>query len=380
MSLPDLLKISPQRPHFIINNLAKKNEITLYCISSGTSQKGDLLSEELLNGVEIHYFNCKGKSQLMQELLFPIELSDIDLRKFDLCLSFNSLISLIYLSNQKRNKSLRLVLDLCDDLPEILTESTKMPKIIKPFSKPILRKVLNYVLERADGVTYIPTGLADKYRIPQERSAPIPNGIDIERFRNHHIDDEPHLSGNGMISIGFVGYLGPWVDFEPLFVSLKRLNEVNEKEYHLFIAGSGEMLTKHKSLVEQMNIQRHVTFLGLISYDTVPDFISRMDVCVIPFNDSLTSNNSLPIKLFEYMALKKIVISSPLEGIINAVGTTVRYASTSDDYQMILSEIAQSDLAKDEKIEKGFELVEKEYSWKKISVEFEKFLESRVEG
>src|SRR4030042_1241730 len=56
LSLPDLRKIYPQRPHQFLKHLSKSNEITAFCVDAwwlGTKQ--DPYLDECLKNVDIRY-------------------------------------------------------------------------------------------------------------------------------------------------------------------------------------------------------------------------------------------------------------------------------------------------------------------------------------
>lgn len=60
---------------------------------------------------------------------------------------------------------------------------------------------------------------------------------------------------------------------------------------------------------------------------------SAMDFCLIPFKRSSISENALLLKLFEYMACEKPIISTELPGIKAVVGNKVMYAANEDEYK-----------------------------------------------
>ena len=81
-------------------------------------------------------------------------------------------------------------------------------------------------------------------------------------------------------------------------------------------------------------IQRNVVY-GNASYKKVAYYVSLMDVCLISRKTTQDSQNSHPIKLFEYLALEKPVISTPLSGVKDVVGDRIYYASTSDEIEKL---------------------------------------------
>jgi len=57
-----------------------------------------------------------------------------------------------------------------------------------------------------------------------------------------------------------------------------------------------------------------------------------MDVCLIPFKNNSISQNASPLKLFEYMACEKPVISSCLSTVKSTVGNRILYADDHHDF------------------------------------------------
>ncbi len=58
--------------------------------------------------------------------------------------------------------------------------------------------------------------------------------------------------------------------------------------------------------------QPNVFFLGKIEYELVPSFLKGVDICLIPYVVNEFTRSVSPLKLYEYMAAGKPVISTPL--------------------------------------------------------------------
>ena len=99
-----------------------------------------------------------------------------------------------------------------------------------------------------------------------------------------------------------------------------------------------------------------------------------MDVCLLPFLKDKVSNNALPLKLFEYMACEKIVISTPLSGVKEVIGNKIIYASNVEEMTQRIVEIYHDKDILRELGKKGREFVEQNYSWDKLCDKFENTL------
>jgi glycosyltransferase involved in cell wall biosynthesis len=224
-------------------------------------------------------------------------------------------------------------------------------------------------------VTFTLESLRKAYNIPVEKSAFIPNGVDTKLFcyrDSQQIKDQLGIVEDEFV-LGFVGFLGEWVDIElPLF-ALKKLIEKNFK-IKMLIIGSGDKFGYAKNLARKLGISDNVIFTGSVPYSQVPEYISFMDVCSLPFKRCEVSENALPLKLFEYMACEKPVISTPLSGVKEAVGNKVIYASDVEELVQRIIELYHNNKLIHELGKVGRRFVEQNYSWDKICDKFESVL------
>jgi glycosyltransferase involved in cell wall biosynthesis len=143
----------------------------------------------------------------------------------------------------------------------------------------------------------------------------------------------------------------------------------------MIIAGEEGQLEKNKELAKKYSVYDKVIFTGTIPYLEVPKYMSCMDICLIPFRNDLVSKNSLPLKLFEYMACEKPIISTKLPGVINAVGEIVLYASNASEFTDKILYLYNNEPARQALGIEGRKFVEKDYDWSVICSKLEKILE-----
>ena len=84
-------------------------------------------------------------------------------------------------------------------------------------------------------------------------------------------------------------------------------------------------------LARQSNIQ----FVGPVSYDQVPMFMRRFDVCMTPHRVTAFTESLNPIKLFEYFAVGKPIVSTPVAGFRD-YPQLVDLASTADEFAVAI--------------------------------------------
>jgi len=80
----------------------------------------------------------------------------------------------------------------------------------------------------------------------------------------------------------------------------------------LLIVGDGGLLPAIKKLVDELNLGERVTFTGWVSFAEVAAHIKALDVAVIPHVINEHTNHTIPHKLFQYIALGKLVVASDI--------------------------------------------------------------------
>lgn len=120
-----------------------------------------------------------------------------------------------------------------------------------------------------------------------------------------------------------------------------------------------------------------VIFTGNVPYADVPKYIAAMDVCLIPFKDNDISHNAVPLKLFEYMACEKPVISTNLEGVKDSVGNRIFYCDNSDDYYSTIMKLKNEGPLMDS-LYNNRTFVEEHSEWNSIGKSIEQLLMGAV--
>jgi glycosyltransferase involved in cell wall biosynthesis len=87
----------------------------------------------------------------------------------------------------------------------------------------------------------------------------------------------------------------------------------------LLIVGTGRHERDFRSLVERLNLQKEVQFLGWLEYSAAVQVIDESDIGLVPHHATESWNTTVPNKLFDYMSKGKPVIVSnarPVERIV----------------------------------------------------------------
>lgn len=142
-----------------------------------------------------------------------------------------------------------------------------------------------------------------------ERVAVIPNGADPDRFHPAAAGRELRDRFPGRVLVGFAGSFARFHGLDLLEQAIRRTAA------HFVLAGDG---AGARELRTRLPGQSNVTFLGSVPYARVPGILAAMDVLVAPYPAQDFFYFS-PIKLFEYMACGRAVLSARLGQIAEVI-------------------------------------------------------------
>ncbi len=160
----------------------------------------------------------------------------------------------------------------------------------------------------------ITEALAELYRAagwPAERLMVLADAVDLERF------PEPRdvTSENGRTVVGYTGHLYDGRGVDVLLETARRLPEA----HFVFVGGRDQDVDHWRQESNKMNLG-NVEFTGHRPNRELPELLSKMDVLVMPYQNVVRVHNNKadtarwmsPMKMFEYMAAGKPILSSDL--------------------------------------------------------------------
>lgn len=112
----------------------------------------------------------------------------------------------------------------------------------------------------------------------------------------------------------YVGALNPQDGVDYLLRSLRDLvQKLNRKDFYCVIMGSGDSLDDLRLLARELNLESYVELTGYISEEDLMRNLSAADICVDPDPSSPLNDVSTWIKIMEYMALGKPIVTYDLK-------------------------------------------------------------------
>ncbi len=127
-----------------------------------------------------------------------------------------------------------------------------------------------------------------------------PHGVDVEHFsKANELDKIPDDIANieGPV-IGFFGLIEHWIDIELVCFLAKKLPNITVI-----------MIGRVTINLNSFDVPNNVLFLGQRPYESLPDYARRFDVAIIPYVLNQQVFNSNPLKLREYLATGKPIVS-----------------------------------------------------------------------
>lgn len=113
----------------------------------------------------------------------------------------------------------------------------------------------------------------------------------------------------------FVGSLKKWHGIDRLVPLMSHLLE-DIPDLYLLIVGDGEKKADLEEWIGQKQMQRNIILAGKVPFEKVPVYINAGDICLAPyFEEGLNETGISPLKIFEYMACARPIITNPVGGL-----------------------------------------------------------------
>jgi glycosyltransferase involved in cell wall biosynthesis len=157
----------------------------------------------------------------------------------------------------------------------------------------------------------------DLYKVPDEKIIVIGNGANIDQFRpidQEEAKKELKLSQEANY-VCFVGTLAPWHGVNYLVEAAPYILG-SCPNTHFLIIGDGVMKNDWMQHAKKFGVYDQFIFTGSVQYEKVPLYINASDVCVATFIKKRHMKiGGSPLKMYEYMACEKPVVSSRIPNI-----------------------------------------------------------------
>lgn len=177
-----------------------------------------------------------------------------------------------------------------------------------------------------DHVFVAPPALVEAKRLVNPATSFSPHGVDVDLFARAQQLETPvppqaaALQALKAPVIGYFGLIAPWTNIE-LIAYLAR-----ERPQWQFL-----MVGHASTNVDELAKLPNIKMVGPQPYETLPGWAKAFDVAIIPYRMNQQVANANPLKLREYLATGKPVVSVPTPEV-DRFGGLIRVALEPADY------------------------------------------------
>ena len=267
--------------------------------------------------------------------------------------------------------------DLADDLVAMMEGEDR--QLFKYGGRAAASFVQGRMIERARTVTVASSVLAEQL---DRKVLMLPNGADLTEL------DEVRAQGPRPAAqsipadtadtgqtrpgtrpvVGFVGAFEYWIDFELLTGVAARL-----RSFDFLLVGGGRRLDELRALVTRLGLT-NVQMTGPKPYHEAMREVVGMDVCLLPFSHSPVSDGSCPLKLFEYAALRRPIVSTSTTEVERIGQGWVHFADSVDAFAAAITSCLTDRQETERALDTGRQRVEAVYNWPHLAAQFEQYL------
>lgn len=245
---------------------------------------------------------------------------------------------------------------------------------IRKVLRKVYDKIQNKIFFGADRVVCVSNYemelLAKDIKVPREKMIQIPNGINIEEFRNvQSVQNSRKEQKEHDFQILFVSRLEKYKRPQWVLHALKNVTKkFSNKDIHFVIVGKGPYKEALLSLCKELGIESNVTFKEGLPYRELLEEFSKCDVFVLP-----SAHETFGIVVLEALAFNKPVIVSNNGALPELFGDYGFVIDSIEELEEALSALIENG----EKFKVNFDV--ENYTWDSVADRISKLYERLLE-
>jgi len=217
----------------------------------------------------------------------------------------SSIFQHFWFSYVAKKNHVKLIIERAE-LPSIEQEKSRYEKsflgcLFIYFTKKAFKKPDAWILETQHLVDYyIPLGKPNcPYLI-------VPMTVDIAKYSEPTKTFSPYSP--------YIAYCGNMSEADGISILIKAFSFIADKfpSYKLVLAGDSSAVPAQKQLVTELGLDNRVVFLGRISSETVPQFLTNASFLALASPTSVRSTTTMPCKVGEYLCTGNPVVVTNL--------------------------------------------------------------------
>jgi glycosyltransferase involved in cell wall biosynthesis len=228
-------------------------------------------------------------------------------------------------------------------------------------------RMFHYMLKRSD------LNLVASHELQSQIEAPtrlLPNAADLDEIERLNPIELPVDRESPVV--GYLGAFEYFVDMDMVLDAAARLPDVV-----FWLVGGGRDFARIKGRVQREQ-RKNVYLPGPVDHRTGLAMMAASDICLLPRHLDAFSHAACPLKLFEYAALGKPVVSTPTREMQRIAGEFAFFARGQEEMETIISRLINDPDSAKSKIQHALDLVKDRYNWQSVTREFVRSIESLI--
>ena len=165
------------------------------------------------------------------------------------------------------------------------------------------------LIAKVDQVFIHSPGLMEKKGAINPHTLYVPNGVDFLAYATP-APEPKDLSVIPRPRIGYTGYIKKQLDW-PLILELAR----SHSEWSFVFVGPTSPHPEILPALRELSSYRNVYFLGAKPSRALAAYPQHFDTCIMPYRVDAYTNNIYPLKLHEYLASGRPIVSAPIRSL-----------------------------------------------------------------
>ena len=198
----------------------------------------------------------------------------------------------------------------------------------------------------------------------------VRNGPDNLRMTQG--DPSPRLIGKNKRILVYIGSLNPQDGVDYLLRSVHHLlYTLKRKDFYCVIMGAGDSLEDLRSLARELRLEQHVELPGFVSEEDLRSNLAAADICLDPDPSSPLNDVSTWIKIMEYMAYAKPIVTFDLKETRFSAQSAAIYVTPNDEpaFARAIVQLMDAPALRKQLGEFGRKRVENDLQWSVVNKE-----------
>ncbi len=197
------------------------------------------------------------------------------------------------------------------DCPSLLEAELFQPQYLR--IRALARWLEKVNFHRADAVVTVSNTLKRyilSYGVDPARVTVVSNGADPAKFESVAPSGvRARLGWADNVTIGFVGSFNVWHGLDHLTSLIRRVIRREPRARFLLVGGGGVPKDLFEEHLSEKGLSKFVHLVGVVPFAEVPGYVAEMDIVIAPY-PRLPVFYFSPVKIFEYMAAGKAIVTT----------------------------------------------------------------------